>query len=567
MQRVAEGVVRNVSVGYTVTEYEEVDAAGSQSVGVAKENKIPTYRAIKWQPYEVSFVPVPADPTAGVRNKDGELPPPTDVLLISNHNQMFKRHLDPGTASEGGTGGGQPTPAGGGERGGAPAAAAPTAAPAAAPAAPAAQPAEPANDTRSMQILEACYTGGLDLTYARELIANNKTIDECRSLIIAKLAEGQRGSQTHGNSGIATSVAKDEADKRRTAMSDAILTRALPQLFKATDMGAQYRGFSIFDIGKECLEAAGTSTRGMSRIEIAQAALGLSRAGGMQSTSDFPIILGNLMNRTLRAQYESYKSEWRSFCKQSTAKDFRPKNIAQLSEGGNMDEIEQGGEYKNDYLTDSKESYQVVKYGKKIGFTWEAMINDDLGFISRVPGIVVEMAQRQQADVVWGIMTGNPLMGDGNALFSSQHNNLVTGSTIDIDNLGLARKAMRTQMGVRGNQFLNLSPAYLVVGPEMEQLALQFMSSAYNPTEPANINVWKGTMQIIVEPRITDDSWYIIAAPSSIDTIEYSFLEGEGELFTTMREGWDVDGVEMKARMVFGAKAIDWRGFVKNPGA
>jgi len=48
--------------------------------------------------------------------------------------------------------------------------------------------------------------------------------------------------------------------------------------------------------------------------------------------------------------------------------------------------------------------------------------------------------------------------------------------------------------------------------------------------------------------------------------VEYSYLEGESGLFTTRREGFEVDGVEIKARHVFAAKAIDWRGVQKNPG-
>jgi hypothetical protein len=30
--------------------------------------------------------------------------------------------------------------------------------------------------------------------------------------------------------------------------------------------------------------------------------------------------------------------------------------------------------------------------------------------------------------------------------------------------------------------------------------------------------------------------------------------------------GFDVDGIEIRARLDFGAKAIDWRGLYRNPG-
>jgi hypothetical protein len=61
--------------------------------------------------------------------------------------------------------------------------------------------------------------------------------------------------------------------------------------------------------------------------------------------------------------------------------------------------------------------------------------------------------------------------------------------------------------------------------------------------------------------------WFLAADPNMIDTIEYAFLDGEQELFTDQREGFNIDGVEVKARMVFAAKAIDWRGLYRNNGA
>jgi hypothetical protein len=52
-----------------------------------------------------------------------------------------------------------------------------------------------------------------------------------------------------------------------------------------------------------------------------------------------------------------------------------------------------------------------------------------------------------------------------------------------------------------------------------------------------------------------------------IDTFEYAYLEGEPGVFTETREGFEVDGMEIKARLVFGAAWIDYRGAYKNPGA
>ncbi len=52
-----------------------------------------------------------------------------------------------------------------------------------------------------------------------------------------------------------------------------------------------------------------------------------------------------------------------------------------------------------------------------------------------------------------------------------------------------------------------------------------------------------------------------------MDTVEYAYLEGNEGVFTETRQGFHVDGVEIKCRHVFGAKAIDWRGLFRNDGA
>ena len=78
------------------------------------------------------------------------------------------------------------------------------------------------------------------------------------------------------------------------------------------------------------------------------------------------------------------------------------------------------------------------------------------------------------------------------------------------------------------------------------------------------------SLSVIAEPRLDSVSatgWFLAANPSQIDTIEYAYLEGQQGAYIETRNGFDVDGVEIKCRLDFGAKAIDWRGLYKNPGA
>jgi hypothetical protein len=57
---VKEGILRNVSVGYRVYKFEET---------AGREDNIPIRTAIDWEPFEISMVPMGADPRAGVRGE------------------------------------------------------------------------------------------------------------------------------------------------------------------------------------------------------------------------------------------------------------------------------------------------------------------------------------------------------------------------------------------------------------------------------------------------------------------------------------------------------------------
>jgi hypothetical protein len=71
----------------------------------------------------------------------------------------------------------------------------------------------------------------------------------------------------------------------------------------------------------------------------------------------------------------------------------------------------------------------------------------------------------------------------------------------------------------------------------------------------------------VVEPRLTGNAWYLAADHNQVDTIEYCYLEGNQGVYIETREGFNIDGIEIKARHDFAAKAIDYRGLYKNAGA
>lgn len=543
-QDVVDKIIQNISAGYRVYKYEAVAGMGA--------DQVPTFRAIDWEPTEISLTPVQADPNSKVRTENQSV----NQVEIINLRTMPETNINPDVVEKQFEGN-----------------RADNSAPAPAPAAPAPATTEAertaaiqAERTRNMEIMEAVRASKLENSFADKLIQDGTPIDQARKLIIAEYAK----NDPHKGSDNNIRMGADETDKVRSAVSDAIILRADPSQEskmkpEQVSIAREFRTRSLMDITRMVLERNQVRTGLMSDREI------ITRA---MSTSDLPNIFASTVNRTLRAAYGEAPRTFLDFCRRATIRDFREITRAQLSSLPTLSLVKEGGEYTYGKMADAKEAYSLAKYGEIIAITWESIVNDDLDAFSRIPIMLANAAAQKQSDIVYGILTGTPTMADGYALFEdSHHNNYAASGTTITAGLAAAKAAMRKQKGFgsagtkASGYYLNITPAFLIVGPDKEVEAWQMLNAQIIAAETAKANPFAGTMKPIVEPRISGNNWYLAAAPGLIDTIEYAFLDGESELFTEQKTGFEVDGLEIKARMVFAAKAIDHRGLYKNVGA
>ncbi|NWB92327.1 Mu-like prophage major head subunit gpT family protein [Pseudomonas agarici] len=547
---VVDGILRNISVGYAVHRYEVVEE---------EDDKLPTYRAVDWEPLELSLVPIGFDDGAKVRSAK---------TPAEYEGQRFHTIFEVRSAVE------------------------PIVEPAAVPiiqeevamteeekrAAEEKVRREAAEEERkrSLTIRTMARKVGLDdETVVEDLIARGVSVSDASAALIDAVAERQNKDQpqTRNSQPTIVSGGQDVAilNAKRSAMQNALLHRC-DTTVKLEDAGREFRGMRLVDMAREFVEMAGGNARGMTPQELARAALGCDRqavrAAGMHSTSDFPLLLGSTVNRTLREAYTNAPQTWRPLGRQTTVPDFRAVTRAALGDISALEEVREHGEYKYGTLSEDGAPIKVAKFGKIIAITWETIVNDDLGALTRIPQALGNAAAATESNVVWALLLGNPNFTDGTPFFHADHGNLAaSGGAINVTTLAAARAAMRKQKSKAG-EFLNLSPEYLVVGPDKELEAFQFTSSVYVPAKNADINdVRNASLTVIVDARITGNQWYLYAAPGAIDTFEYAYLEGEQGVFTETREGFEVDGMEIKARLVFGAGWIDYRGAYKNPGA
>lgn len=548
---ISDGIIRNVSVGYSIERVKVVEPAAKGEV----EQRI----VERWTPLEVSFVTVPADPRAQVRAADQASYP---VEIVDTRMQKEASMPESTTTVAG------DVPASHEARIAAPASPEPTASrmpePPVAPDAEAiATHAREAERDRVSTIYDLTGRLNLERSFAEDLVKRGVSVDESRRLILDQVAAKSDETRTFSQVSIPLG-GRDERITRRDAVANALLHRYSPTLFQLEDAARQYRGMTLLELARESLGNAGVNTRGLSRDEVATRAL--------HSTSDFPEILSAVTNKTLRQAYEAYPRTFMLFCRQVLATDFKAMHRVQLGEAPQLLEVGESGEFKRGTLGESKESYRVKTYGRVVAITRQVLINDDLDAFTRIPAMYGNSIAQLESDVVWGIITANPAMADGNALFHTTHKNLAgTGTALAVDAVGAARAAMALQTGLDKKTVLNIRPAFLIVPAALELKAEQLVAQNLVPADSAKVVPQSiRTLSPISEPRLdaaSETAWYLAASPNQIDTIEYAYLEGQQGAYIETRNGFDVDGVEIKCRLDFGAKAIDWRGLYKNPGA
>jgi hypothetical protein len=584
---VRSGIIRHVSVGYRVRTYR-----------IEEEDDPPVWRAVDWQPVELSLVAVPADPGAGMRS---EAPTNSCRLLRQSHppctetrtmNETTTRDALTDTddqETEAVTTETDDNATETVEQDEAPPDEAVVHAPTramrsaleaqrrrAAPAETVTRQAAPDETaTRAIAervlreerervagIIDAARKLGVDTAVAEDLIRRGIGLDEARRSLIDQAAEQDRSVETRPHHIRACGL--DEVTTRRAAVESALLHRFDPGRHALSEPARDWRGLSLIEMARSLLEAAGERPRGLSRDEIATRAL--------HSTSDFPAILAAVTGKTLRDAYEAAPRTFMPIARRTSAADFKQIHRLQLGEAPQLEKVNESGEFKRGTIGEAKESYRVETWGKVIGITRQVIINDDLDAFTRVPALFGTSAATLESDIVWGIIIDNPAMADTNPLFHASHKNLAgTGTALDVPSLGKARTAMAKQTGLDGKTLLNLRPTFLVVPAALELAAEQLIAQSLVPAKTSDVvpNSIR-SLAVIAEPRLDPASgavpWFLFANPASIDTIEYAYLEGQDGVFIESRTGFDVDGVEIKARLDFGAKAIDWRGMFKNAG-
>ncbi len=315
------------------------------------------------------------------------------------------------------------------------------------------------------------------------------------------------------------------------------------------------------------------------------------------TTSDFPNLFGQIIDRQLLANYQEAPASYTAFCRESTVRDFRTvhRYVINGSEA-TLAEVPQMTEYPTAKITDGIYSYAVLKYGRRLPFSWETMVNDDLDALKDIPARFGKAARRTEEKFA------TQLFADANGPHASFYtagnkNQVKIANGAATNNPALSIAALQDAFTVLGNMVdsegepITLDGVVLVVPPALEVVAQNIMNATALflgglgqvggggvAGQALQVNNWiQKKMKLAVDyylPIVSttngSTSWYLFADPNAgRPALEIGHLRGHEtpEVFikspnmmsvsggggvNPLDGDFDTDSIEYKVRHVIG---------------
>lgn len=325
----------------------------------------------------------------------------------------------------------------------------------------------------------------------------------------------------------------------------------------------EFVSMTLKDMAAESLTRSGQSVRSLSADEVfARAAHG---------TSDFPLIVSNAVNKVALESYKAAASPLKALARQRTLPNFKESTSLRAGGLARLEEMGEHGEFEHTTRAESGEVLRLKTFGRAITVSRKLMIDDDLGMLGDMTSAFGEAAAQTEAEELVALLTSNPTMRDGKTVFHASRGNLgVAPGSLFTSGAGAfltnARKAMRKTTGLDSKTIIGVEPKFLVIGPESEASAEMLLAEIY-PATSADVNPMTGKLIPVVEPRIADDDWYLLADPARFPALSYGYLSGATGVQIQRQEAWDTLGLKFRAWLDFGCSITDWRGAFYHPGA
>jgi hypothetical protein len=277
---------------------------------------------------------------------------------------------------------------------------------------------------------------------------------------------------------------------------------------------------------------------------------------GYLATSDLPLLLDNVAHVLYLDAYTDTPRTFTAWTRELEVPDFRSTVVVTPSFPALLP-VPEHAEYTDHGALGPTAALRLVTYGREVTITRPCILADDLLTFGQLQQALGVAAGACESDATYNLLVSNPVLADGNALFSAPHKNLMTASDLTAAALTTAAAALASQTAADGRA-LHLRARYLVVGTLLGAEARQLVTSM----TPVNSSPEDGLV-VVEDDRIPAKSWYLMT--DQWPTIATAHLAAAGGPELMSKDGWDVDGRLYKARDEFGCTVMDWRSMVFTP--
>ena len=420
---------------------------------------------------------------------------------------------------------------------------------------------------RVADITALCRDFGID---ANTFIREGKSIEEVRAAVLDQLKKDNSPISTHAT------MTESEDDKFRRAAVDGLVMRSGVSLDKPAEGSRDFRGMSLRDMAIESMTRDGASASELIRKSSDELFADLQRAY-FNPSATFPAIMDAAVEKSIVELYNKVPTTFERITTKGSLTDFKvsPDHEYVIGGIGDFEEIPEGGELKNSApQTTLLPTRQLKTYGKQFSMTRQAFINDDIGLVTRVPGLYATAAKKTIDKQVYGILFNNPAIFDGVTLFHANHKNLIgTGAKPSQATIQEAILQMQKQTDQFGDA-IYMTPAAIVVpvgyGFDLQVVlhSAQVVGSANNDINP----LYNYPIEVVESPVLNALAganacpWFLKADDASARGIQVDYLNGQETPTIRRMEAPGVLGFTWDIFLDWGISVRDFRGWVKNPG-
>jgi ATP-dependent protease ClpP protease subunit len=427
---------------------------------------------------------------------------------------------------------------------------------------------EAARDERARVdgIFKAVRAAKLDSDFAQALIRDGVPLADAHARVIDQVAEMNSSPETIN--AVPGRVLSDGVDRFRAGVTASLSAKA------GLDGGErnEFSSMTLSELARASLSVRGLKPVVSGKNELVKYAFQPVMAGGMHSTSDFGEILADVASKSMMKGFSEAEETFREWTSTGSLPDFKPAKRVGLNAFTKLAEVQEGAEYTYGTIGDHGEPIVLATYGKLFAITRQAIVNDDLSVFTRIPNFMGRAALRTIGDLVYAVVSSNPAMADGTALFHADHGNLAGSggapsmATINNGIVAMVRQKDRDKKTAGSN----IRPKYILAPWALRSVVLQVLNSEYDPSKSTRAaNTVRGSVEPVFDARLDAASataWYLAADQGQQDTVEVAYLDGVETPTLEQQAGWSIDGAEFKVRIDAGVKALAWEGLYKNGG-